>query len=58
MNEPKGNPANLSKPENHLPKRPYSRPRLVTYGDITQLTQASAAGRKADGGGKLKTKTI
>ena len=39
-------------------KQTYTPPRLVTYGDIAQLTQASATGRKADGGGKLKTKTI
>ena len=39
-------------------KQPYVAPRLVTYGDITTLTQARAlAKRKADGGGKLKTKT-
>lgn len=39
-------------------KQPYSTPRLVTYGDITRLTQSSKLLlRKADGGGKLKTKT-
>lgn len=39
-------------------RRPYSTPRLVTYGDITRLTQSSKLLlRKADGGGKLKTKT-
>ena len=49
----------MSEPESKPSKQPYSPPRLVTYGDITQLTQASAAGKqKADGGGKLKTKTI
>jgi hypothetical protein len=40
------------------PKQPYSTPRLATYGDIAQLTQARATGKKADGGGKLKTKTV
>ncbi|HET9362614.1 MAG TPA: hypothetical protein VFO58_22845 [Vicinamibacterales bacterium] len=41
------------------PKKPYAAPRLVTYGDIAQLTQNSpSAKQKADGGGKLKTKTI
>ena len=39
-------------------KQAYSSPRLVTYGDIAQLTQPSATGKKADGGGKLKTNTI
>ena len=39
-------------------KRPYSTPRLVVYGDITRLTQSTATlKQKADGGGKLKTKT-
>jgi hypothetical protein len=39
-------------------KRPYSTPRLITYGDIRRLTQSSKLLlKKADGGGKLKTKT-
>ncbi len=39
-------------------KQPYSKPRLITYGDIARLTQSSKLLlRKADGGGKLKTKT-
>ena len=39
-------------------KQPYSAPKLVTYGNITTLTQANfLIGRKADGGGKLKTKS-
>ena len=38
-------------------KQPYARPKLVTYGNITSLTQALLAGQKADGGGKLKTKS-
>jgi hypothetical protein len=48
----------MSSEGNTPPKRPYSTPRLVTYGDITRLTQSSKLLlRKADGGGKLKTKT-
>ncbi len=48
----------MSSEGNKPPKRPYSTPRLVTYGDITRLTQSSTLLlRKADGGGKLKTKT-
>jgi hypothetical protein len=43
----------IPKPE----KRPYVRPKLVTYGNITTLTQALLLGQKADGGGKLKTKS-
>ena len=39
-------------------KKPYSTPRLITYGDIARLTQSSELlKQKADGGGKLKTKT-
>jgi hypothetical protein len=39
-------------------KQPYSSPKLVTYGNITTLTQANVlVGKKADGGGKLKTKS-
>jgi hypothetical protein len=40
-------------------KQPYAAPKLVTYGDITTLTQGTAQDKqKADGGGKLKTRTI
>jgi hypothetical protein len=39
-------------------KQPYSTPRLVTYGNIVTLTQAlNIIGVKADGSGKLKTKS-
>jgi hypothetical protein len=39
-------------------KQPYVQPRLVTYGDISTLTQAATPpGKKADGGGALKTRT-
>ena len=39
-------------------KKPYVTPKLVTYGNITTVTQANKflTGR-ADGGGKLKTKS-
>ena len=48
----------MSSKESTPPKRPYSTPRLVTFGNITELTQSSKLLlRKADGGGKLKTKT-
>jgi len=48
----------MSSEGNKAPKRPYSTPKLVTYGDITRLTQSSALlKQKADGGGKLRTKT-
>jgi hypothetical protein len=39
-------------------KQLYVPPKLVTYGDIKRLTQSSKLILgKADGGGKLKTKT-
>ena len=39
-------------------KQPYVAPKLATYGDITTLTQGTAqAKQKADGGGRLKTRT-
>lgn len=48
----------MSNEEKNTRKRPYSTPRLVVYGDITRLTQSTASlKQKADGGGKLKTKT-
>jgi hypothetical protein len=48
----------MSELESKPAKQPYSSPRLVTYGDVTELTQSTgSAKQKADGGGKLKTKT-
>ena len=48
----------MSGEENKTRKRPYSAPKLVVYGDITRLTQSTATlKQKADGGGKLRTKT-
>jgi len=39
------------------PKRPYTSPRLVTYGDVTALTQNNLTGQKADKGGAQKNRT-
>jgi hypothetical protein len=39
------------------PKRPYTTPRLVTYGDIKTLTQTSLTGQKSDKGGAQKSRT-
>jgi hypothetical protein len=40
-------------------KQPYVTPKLITYGNITTLAQAGVDSlRKADGGGKLKTRTV
>jgi len=48
----------MSNQDRQTRKRPYTAPRLVTYGDIAHLTQATSSSKqKADGGGKLKTKT-
>ena len=38
-------------------KRPYTHPRLVTYGDIRTLTQTTLVGQKADKGGAQKNRT-
>ena len=38
-------------------KRPYTSPRLVTYGDIRTLTQTTLVGQKADKGGAQKNRT-
>jgi len=38
-------------------KLPYSPPRLVTYGDVTTLTQNNLTGQKADKGGAQKNRT-
>ena len=49
----------MNRDDRKEPKQPYAPPRLVTYGDIAQLTQSvNSLKQKADGGGKLKTKTI
>jgi hypothetical protein len=48
----------MSDDTNTPAKQPYVTPKLVTYGNITTLTQANKfLLGKADGGGKLKTKT-
>jgi len=43
--------------ESQPPKRPYTSPRLVTYGDIRTLTQTTLVGQKADKGGAQKNRT-
>jgi hypothetical protein len=47
-----GTPAHNDAPE---PKKPYSAPRLVKYGDLRQLTRGSH-GFKSDGGAGTPTK--
>ena len=39
------------------PKQPYNCPRLITYGDVTTLTQNNLTGQKADKGGAQKNRT-
>jgi len=34
-------------------KKPYQAPKLLVYGDLTQMTQALGAKGHLDGGGKL-----
>jgi hypothetical protein len=48
----------MSEDDRKGPRQPYVAPKLVTYGDIARLTQSTALlKKKADGGGKLKTRT-
>jgi len=48
----------MSSTEKESPKKPYHPPKLIIYGDLRELTEASASGNpNADGGygGILKT---
>ena len=47
----------MSDEDPKTPKRPYERPRLVTYGDVRTLTQSNLTGQKADKGGAQKNRT-
>jgi hypothetical protein len=38
-------------------KQPYVPPQLVTYGDVTEMTQSRNRGRRRDGAIKGKTRT-
>jgi len=38
-------------------KKPYDTPRLITYGNILELTQSASINNTSDGGGPLLTKT-
>ena len=39
------------------PKRAYSKPALVVYGDLTRITQAIGGGQKGDAAPPIQTKT-
>ena len=38
-------------------RKPYRRPTVVRYGDVTTLTQSAATGAKNDKGSGAKTRT-
>lgn len=38
------------------PKRPYQVPKLLVYGDLTEMTKAMALGGRPDGGTKVAMK--
>lgn len=38
-------------------KQPYATPKLVTYGDVTTLTESRRGGRNKDGGKSAKSRT-
>jgi len=43
------------KPQAAAPsKKPYRPPKLVVYGDLTEMTQAMFAGGMTDGGSAIK----
>jgi hypothetical protein len=39
------------------PRKPYRRPTVVRYGDVTALTKSGATGAKNDKGSGAKTRT-
>lgn len=39
------------------PRKPYRRPTVVRYGDVTALTQSEVSGAKNDKGSGAKTRT-
>ena len=39
------------------PRKPYRRPTVVRYGDVTTLTQSGAIGARNDKGSGAKTRT-
>ena len=39
------------------PRKPYRRPTVIRYGDVTTLTQSGAIGAKNDKGSGAKTRT-
>ena len=39
------------------PRKPYRRPTIVRYGDVTTLTRSGAIGAKNDKGSGAKTRT-
>lgn len=41
----------MKSPKPRAPKRKYRKPKLVSYGNVRELTHAMGAGGSADGGG-------
>jgi hypothetical protein len=39
------------------PRKPYRRPTVIRYGDVTTLTRSGAVGAKNDKGSGSKTRT-
>ena len=38
-------------------KKPYDVPRLITYGNVVEISQAAGTLNQSDGGGPILTKT-
>ncbi len=47
----------MSAPPPKPRKQPYTTPKLVTYGDLTTLTESRRRGRSKDGGKGAKART-
>jgi hypothetical protein len=43
----------MAKPAKGEPKKPYSKPTLIVFGTVRDLTQMVGTGGKKDGGSKL-----
>jgi len=40
----------MKQPSNTTPKKPYQSPKLLVYGDLTEMTKATGKSGKIDGG--------
>jgi hypothetical protein len=43
----------MKQPSEKSAKKPYQSPKLLVYGDLTQMTKATGASGRPDGGKKI-----